>query len=81
MLTDIMLLSKSCCKIIKAFRKDLKKAGYGFATLLNILSERSKLAREKQLREEVEREKAALEARLIQYQEEVSLYVTFLQCY
>ena len=34
--------------------------------------ERSKLAREKQLREEVEREKAALEARLIQYQEEVS---------
>ena len=30
--------------------------------------ERSKLAREKQLREEVEREKAALETRLIQYQ-------------
>ena len=36
--------------------------------------ERSKLAREKQLREEVEREKAALEARLIQYQEEVSYF-------
>jgi hypothetical protein len=31
------------------------------------------LAREKQLREEVEREKAALEARLIQYQEEVGI--------
>ncbi len=43
------------------------------------MSERSKLAREKQLREEVEREKAALEARLIQYQEEVSLYHTFLK--
>ena len=56
---------------------DLKKTGYGFATLLNILSERSKLAREKQLREEVEREKAALEARLIQYQEEVSLLSYF----
>jgi hypothetical protein len=41
------------------------------------LSERSKLAREKQLREEVEREKAALEARLIQYQEEVSLLSYF----
>lgn len=35
--------------------------------------ERSKLAREKQLREAAEREKAAMEQRLLQYQEEIRL--------
>lgn len=33
--------------------------------------EKDKLAREKQLREEVERQKAELEQRLLQYQEEM----------
>lgn len=35
--------------------------------------EKNKLAREKQLREAAEREKAAMEQRLLQYQEEIRL--------
>ena len=52
---------------------------YKFLTVFSTLAERSKLAREKQLREDLEREKAALEQRLIQYQEELRIAKESLQ--
>lgn len=49
--------------------------GYFFKIFLNFrrFRERNKLVREKQLREAAEREKAAMEQRLLQYQEEIRL--------
>lgn len=46
---------------------------FQFFSMTRRLRERNKLAREKQLREAAEREKAAMEQRLIQYQEEIRL--------
>jgi hypothetical protein len=67
--TSAFFLDSNLSNLTHSASVKLCDSPFNFGTISN--AERSKLAREKQLREEVEREKAALEARLIQYQEEV----------